>query len=164
VIATVVARELASAYPLLQLPPVTISCSHEHSAWRGTVSISSSTLHAIVDDIYRSITGSGLTSLVLVNCHGGTFKVWLGDVRCGLTCRLAVPTLRQLRVVCGLHRYVSKRRPAGHDHARITGTRGRFRRPGGHALRGRSLGGCQAYQVMWVPKCRTGRRRSLLPA
>ena len=45
VIATVVSRELASAYPLLQLPPVTISCSHEHSAWRGTVSISSSTLH-----------------------------------------------------------------------------------------------------------------------
>ncbi len=71
VIATVVSRELASAYPLLHLPPVTISCSHEHSAWRGTVSISSSTLHAIVDDIFRSITGSGLTSLVIVNCHGG---------------------------------------------------------------------------------------------
>jgi creatinine amidohydrolase len=75
VIATVVARELASAYPLLQLPPVTISCSHEHSAWRGTVSISSSTLHAIVDDIYRSITGSGLTSLVVVNCHGGNYSL-----------------------------------------------------------------------------------------
>ena len=40
VIATVVSRELAGAYPLLQLPPVTVSCSHEHSAWRGTVSIS----------------------------------------------------------------------------------------------------------------------------
>jgi creatinine amidohydrolase len=75
VIATVVSRELASAYPLLQLPPVTVSCSHEHSAWRGTVSISSSTLHAIVDDIYRSITGSGLTSLVVVNCHGGNYSL-----------------------------------------------------------------------------------------
>jgi creatinine amidohydrolase len=73
VIATVVSRELASAYPLLQLPPVTISCSHEHSAWRGTVSISSSTLHSIVDDIYRSIADSGLTSLVVVNCHGGNY-------------------------------------------------------------------------------------------
>jgi len=75
VIATVVSRELASAYPLLQLPPVTISCSHEHSAWRGTVSISSSTLHAIVDDVYRSITESGLTSLVIVNCHGGNYSL-----------------------------------------------------------------------------------------
>ena len=38
-------------YPLLQLPPVTISCSHEHSAWHGTVSISSSTLHSMINDI-----------------------------------------------------------------------------------------------------------------
>lgn len=75
VIATVVSRELASAYPLLQLPPVTVSCSHEHSAWRGTVSISSSTLHSIVDDIYHSITSSGLTSLVVVNCHGGNYSL-----------------------------------------------------------------------------------------
>src|SRR5947199_8768176 len=67
VIASVLSRELASAYPLLQLPPVTISCSHEHSAWRGTVSISSSTLHSIIDDIYRSIADAGLTSLVIVN-------------------------------------------------------------------------------------------------
>ncbi len=46
VIASVISRELASAYPVFQLPPVTISCSHEHSAWRGTVSISSSILHS----------------------------------------------------------------------------------------------------------------------
>ena len=73
VIASMLSRELASAYPLLQLPPVTISCSHEHSAWRGTVSISSSTLHSVIDDIYRSITDAGLTSLVIVNCHGGNY-------------------------------------------------------------------------------------------
>jgi creatinine amidohydrolase len=73
VIAAVVSRELAGAHPLLQLPPVTVSCSHEHSAWRSTVSISSTTLQAIVDDIYRSITASGLTSLVVVNCHGGNY-------------------------------------------------------------------------------------------
>jgi creatinine amidohydrolase/Fe(II)-dependent formamide hydrolase-like protein len=59
VIASVISRELAGAYPLLQLPPVTISCSHEHSAWRGTVSISSSTLHSVIDDIYHSITDAG---------------------------------------------------------------------------------------------------------
>ena len=73
VIASVVSRELASAYSLLQLPPVTISCSHEHSAWRGTVSISSNTLHSVIDDVYRSISDAGLTSLVIVNCHGGNY-------------------------------------------------------------------------------------------
>ena len=73
VIASVISRELADTYPLLQLPPVTISCSHEHSAWHGTASISSSTLHAMIDDIYRSITDAGLTSLVIVNCHGGNY-------------------------------------------------------------------------------------------
>jgi creatinine amidohydrolase len=73
VVASAISRELASAYPLLQLPPVTISCSHEHSAWPGTVSISSSTLHAMIDDIYRSITDAGLSSLVILNCHGGNY-------------------------------------------------------------------------------------------
>jgi creatinine amidohydrolase len=73
VVACVIAEELANAYPVLQLPPVTISCSHEHSAWAGTVSISASTLSAIIGDVYRSIAGSGLTSLVVLNCHGGNY-------------------------------------------------------------------------------------------
>ncbi len=78
VIASAVSRELASAYPILQLPPVTISCSHEHNAWPGTVSISSSTLHSIIDDVYFSVTDAGLTSLVILNCHGGNYG--LGNV------------------------------------------------------------------------------------
>jgi creatinine amidohydrolase len=73
VIASAISRELARAYSLLQLPPITISCSHEHGAWPGTVSISSSTLHSMIDDIYRSITDAGLASLVIVNCHGGNY-------------------------------------------------------------------------------------------
>jgi creatinine amidohydrolase len=73
VIASAISRELARAYSLLQLPPVTISCSHEHSAWPGTVSISSSTLHSMIDDIYCSITDASLASLVIVNCHGGNY-------------------------------------------------------------------------------------------
>jgi creatinine amidohydrolase len=73
VIASAISRELASVYPLLQLPPVTISCSHEHSVWRGTVSISSSTLHSMIDDVYSSIAAAGLTSLVVLNCHGGNY-------------------------------------------------------------------------------------------
>ena len=73
VIAAVISRELSSAYPLLQLPPITISCSHEHSAWHGTVSISATTLHSMVNDIYCSIASSGLTALVILNCHGGNY-------------------------------------------------------------------------------------------
>jgi len=73
VVACVIAEELADAYSVLQLPPVTISCSHEHSAWAGTVSISAGTLSAIIGDVYRSIAGSGLTSLVVLNCHGGNY-------------------------------------------------------------------------------------------
>jgi creatinine amidohydrolase len=73
VVACVIAEELASTYPVLQLPPVTISCSHEHSAWAGTVSISAGTLSAIIGDVYRSIAGSGVTSLVVLNCHGGNY-------------------------------------------------------------------------------------------
>jgi creatinine amidohydrolase len=77
-VATVIAQELAHAYPLLRLPPVTISCSHEHSAWAGTVSISASTLYAVINDIYSSIANSGLTSLVILNGHGGNYV--LGNV------------------------------------------------------------------------------------
>jgi creatinine amidohydrolase len=73
VVASVISREIASAYSLLQLPPVTISCSHEHSAWRGTVSISSNTLKSMIDDIYHSITNAGLTSLLILNGHGGNY-------------------------------------------------------------------------------------------
>jgi creatinine amidohydrolase len=73
VIAVTISTELASAYPLLQLPPVTISCSHEHSAWPGTVSISASTLSAIVNDVASSTKRAGLSALILVNGHGGNY-------------------------------------------------------------------------------------------
>lgn len=72
-VACAVSIELVGAYSLFMLPPVTISCSHEHSAWRGTVSISSRTLQAITDDIYASITMSGYRSLIIVNGHGGNY-------------------------------------------------------------------------------------------
>jgi creatinine amidohydrolase len=73
VVASAISRELGGAYPLLQLPPVTISCSHEHSAWPGTASISATTLYAIVNDVYASISNSGLSSLVILNGHGGNY-------------------------------------------------------------------------------------------
>jgi len=73
-IACAIAREIADGYPVRRLPPVTISCSHEHAAWPGTVSISSATLAAMVRDIAASVG----TGLVVVNGHGGNYV--LGNV------------------------------------------------------------------------------------
>ncbi|MFJ2260153.1 creatininase family protein [Streptomyces sp. NPDC087844] len=77
-VACAIAREVAAAFPVHLLPPVTISCSHEHAAWPGTVSISSVTLHAMVRDIADSLRRSGVDTLVLINGHGGNYV--LGNV------------------------------------------------------------------------------------
>ncbi|SHH70667.1 creatininase family protein [Streptomyces sp. 3214.6] len=77
-VACAIAREIAEAFPVHLLPPVTIACSHEHAAWPGTVSISSVTLHAVVRDIAASLRRSGVEALVLVNGHGGNYV--LGNV------------------------------------------------------------------------------------
>lgn len=71
VIACAVAGELAPAREALVLPPVTVSCSHEHAAWPGTVSVSAATLYAVVTDIAASLRRSGIGRLVLVSGHGG---------------------------------------------------------------------------------------------
>ncbi|MHA6627731.1 creatininase family protein [Pseudonocardia sichuanensis] len=77
-VACTLAVELATAYVVRRLPPVTISCSHEHAAWPGTVSISATTLAAVVRDVAASVHRAGVTSLVLVNGHGGNYV--LGNV------------------------------------------------------------------------------------
>ncbi|MFJ7150717.1 creatininase family protein [Streptomyces sp. NPDC100445] len=77
-VACAVAREIAAAYPVHLLPPVTLSCSHEHAAWPGTVSVSAVTLHAVVTDIAASLRRSGVEALVVVNGHGGNYV--LGNV------------------------------------------------------------------------------------
>jgi creatinine amidohydrolase len=71
VIACTVASALAASHPVRVLPPLTLSCSHEHAAWPGTVSISARTLHAVVTDVADSLRRSGTPNLVLVNGHGG---------------------------------------------------------------------------------------------
>jgi len=78
VVACAIARELADVYPVLLLPPITLSCSHEHGAWAGTTSISARTLFSIVIDVYESIARSGLSALAIVNGHGGNYV--LGNV------------------------------------------------------------------------------------
>ena len=73
IIACVIANQLATTYNALLLPPVTMSCSHEHEGFEGTVSISSRTLIAIIEDVQSSLARSGIRYLVLVNGHGGNY-------------------------------------------------------------------------------------------
>jgi creatinine amidohydrolase len=77
-VASTIAVELATVYPVFRLPPLTISCSHEHAAWPGTISISATTLAAIVRDVAASVQHAGASTLVLVNGHGGNYV--LGNV------------------------------------------------------------------------------------
>ncbi|WP_236792571.1 creatininase family protein [Amycolatopsis sp. GM8] len=73
IIAGTLATELAAAYPVRVLPPITISCSHEHAAWPGTVSISARTLYSVITDIADSLRQGGIRRLVLINGHGGNY-------------------------------------------------------------------------------------------
>lgn len=73
VVACAIAQTVARTYPVMLLPPITVSCSHEHAAWRGTVSISARTLYQIIADIADSLDRSGVERLVLINGHGGNY-------------------------------------------------------------------------------------------
>jgi creatinine amidohydrolase len=73
VVAATIAGSIAAAYDLFLLPPITLSCSHEHSRFTGTVSIQSRTLQLIVADVQADLARAGITKLALVNGHGGNY-------------------------------------------------------------------------------------------
>ncbi|AGZ49283.1 creatininase family protein [Mycobacterium kansasii] len=70
-IACAVTTAITKHHRVLQLPPVTFGCSHEHAAYPGTVSIGAATLTAIVTDITQSLTHQQIRGLIVVNAHGG---------------------------------------------------------------------------------------------
>jgi creatinine amidohydrolase len=72
-VAGAVAALVAETYAVRRLPPLPLSCSHEHAAFPGTVSLSATTLAAIVGDVAASLLRDGVTMLVLVNGHGGNY-------------------------------------------------------------------------------------------
>ncbi|QDY77294.1 creatininase family protein [Streptomyces qinzhouensis] len=72
-IACLIARRIADDHGLFLLPPITLSCSHEHAAVPGTVSISATTLYAVVNDVWSSLRASGVPGLLIVNGHGGNY-------------------------------------------------------------------------------------------
>jgi creatinine amidohydrolase len=73
IVACVIAEQLATAYGLFLLPPLTISCSHEHEGFPATVSVSAQTLIHTIADVRSSLSRSGVDRLVLVNGHGGNY-------------------------------------------------------------------------------------------
>ena len=72
-IASAIAERITTDYDLLLLPPITIGASHEHADFKGTVSIRSVTLHAVVTDVAASLGQACITKLVIVNGHGGNY-------------------------------------------------------------------------------------------
>lgn len=70
-IASAIASSISQHHNVFQLPPVTFGCSHEHAAFPGTVSISATTLAAIVADIIESLAQQNTAGLIIVNGHGG---------------------------------------------------------------------------------------------
>ena len=77
-IATAVAEAINLRHKIFQLPAVTFGCSHEHSAFPGTISLSPATLAAVVTDICTSLVQQGIRALMVVNGHGGNYV--LGNV------------------------------------------------------------------------------------
>jgi creatinine amidohydrolase len=72
-VATAIAERIAEDYRLLRLPAVTFGCSHEHVGFAGTVSISPTTLYAVVNDVAASLANAGIHRLVIINGHGGNY-------------------------------------------------------------------------------------------
>jgi creatinine amidohydrolase len=73
IVAGLIAQRIAEDYNLFLLPPVTMSCSYEHSGFPGTVSISAATVTALIADVRECLKAQGIQALVIVNGHGGNY-------------------------------------------------------------------------------------------
>lgn len=115
VIACTIAQEIAAAYPVQLLPPVTISCSHEHAAWAGTVSVSANTLYSVVRDIADSLRLSMVPKLVVVNGHGGNYVLAnvVQESLGGMALFPGVPDLVRARAAAGLRTSIDSDMHAG---------------------------------------------------
>jgi creatinine amidohydrolase len=66
---------LPAGLPIYALPPVCYGKSNEHIGFPGTMSVSASTLMAVLRDLGASIQAAGLRKIVLFNTHGGNHAV-----------------------------------------------------------------------------------------
>lgn len=74
-IACLIAQRVSRQVNGLLVSPVTVTCSHEHSGFSGSVSVSASTLSAVLKDIVGSLDDQGFRLTVLVNAHGGNYVI-----------------------------------------------------------------------------------------
>ena len=101
-IAIAIAEAISQHHRVFQLPAMTFGCSHEHSTFPGTVSLSPATLAAVVTDIRTSLAQQGINALIVVNGHGGNYVLGnvvnrlMQTVRCASGCIQAVKTGRKL--------------------------------------------------------------------
>jgi creatinine amidohydrolase len=72
-IAVILGNSLCQGLNGLLLPPITISCSHEHHGFFGNAFISAETLIRTIQDIVVSLKHSEINTLVLINAHGGNY-------------------------------------------------------------------------------------------
>jgi creatinine amidohydrolase len=61
----------ACGHPVLVAPTVAVAFSPHHAAWPGTLTLSLSTLSAVIGDLTASIARTGFRRQLLVNGHGG---------------------------------------------------------------------------------------------
>ena len=58
----------------LQAPTIRVGCSQAHMGFPGTMTISESTLRALVTEYCESLAKHGFQKIVLIPTHGGNFK------------------------------------------------------------------------------------------
>lgn len=65
------AETLRQEVPIVVLPVLNFGCSEEHMDFPFTVSLSISTFSAMIEDLCRSLSRTGLTKIIIFNGHGG---------------------------------------------------------------------------------------------
>ncbi|MBE9069650.1 creatininase family protein [Leptolyngbya cf. ectocarpi LEGE 11479] len=68
-------EQLDLSVPVYCLPPLCYGKSNEHWGFPGTVTLSASTLMAVLSDVAESLYQAGFRKLVLLNSHGGQPQV-----------------------------------------------------------------------------------------
>lgn len=68
-------RRLCERHNGLLLPPIPITCSHEHHGFFGSTWISATTLWSLMEDVAHSLAYSGITKLIIMNAHGGNYVI-----------------------------------------------------------------------------------------
>ena len=74
-IASLLAKSVCDSYGGLLVPPITVTCSHEHASFPACLSISAETLIRILKDLVSSIEANGIELTVLINGHGGNYVI-----------------------------------------------------------------------------------------